>query len=347
MLNTKQIEEIKDHLNNAQNPVFFFDNDQDGLCSFLLLQRFIGRGKGFPIKTSPSLTKDYFRKVEEFNSDYIFILDKPEVSEEFIEEVEKRNIPIVWIDHHETDLSKISGTSNYYNPLYADEKSNEPVTYMCYKITNKKEDMWLGVVGCISDNFVPDFYGEFMENFPDLCKDSSDAFDIFYGSEIGKIARILGFALKDKISNVVSMIKFIGTCRGPSDFLEENNKNKTMHRRFQEIEKKYQKIIAKAKKSATSNKLLFFRYEGDTSMSSDIANGLKYLFPDKFIVVVYAKGFRVNVSGRGKNIKKVILKAIDGLENATGGGHENAVGAHLKHLMKSSFHKKRIRTFLA
>ena len=28
----KQIKEIRDHLDRAQNPVFFFDNDPDGLC---------------------------------------------------------------------------------------------------------------------------------------------------------------------------------------------------------------------------------------------------------------------------------------------------------------------------
>ena len=75
MLTKKQIEEIRGHLNSSQNPLFLFDNDQDGLCSFLLLQKYLGRGKGFPVKSSPSLTQDYFRKVEEFNADYIFVLD--------------------------------------------------------------------------------------------------------------------------------------------------------------------------------------------------------------------------------------------------------------------------------
>jgi single-stranded DNA-specific DHH superfamily exonuclease len=330
MLTNKQIEEIRGHLNAAQNPVFFFDNDQDGLCSFLLLQKYIGRGKGFPIKTSPALTKDYFRKVEEFNSDYIFILDKPEVSEDFVEEVEKRNIPIIWIDHHTIDADKIPKYVNYYNPLYEKDKTNEPVTYLCYKIANKKEDLWLAVVGCISDNLVPDFYKDFMKDFPDLCKDHKNAFDILYGSEIGKIARIIGFGLKDKISNVISMIKFLISSKGPYDFLEENNKNKSIHKRFAEIDKKYQKILSKAKKDGISGNLLFFKYAGDTSMSSDIANGLKYLFPNKIITVLYTKGVKVNISARGKNVRDLILKAIQGLENSTGGGHENAVGAQIR-----------------
>ena len=46
MLSEKQMQELKEHLDRAQNPLFFFDNDADGLCSFLLLARYIGRGKG-------------------------------------------------------------------------------------------------------------------------------------------------------------------------------------------------------------------------------------------------------------------------------------------------------------
>lgn len=346
MLKINQIEEIREHLNNAQNPLFLFDNDQDGLCSFLLLQKYLGRGKGFPIKTSPALTKDYFRKVEEFNSDYIFVLDKPEVSQDFISEVEKINIPIVWIDHHDINREKIPQYVNYYNPLLNQDKSNEPVTHICYNVTKRREDLWLGVIGCISDNLVPDFYGDFMKDFPDLCIDDKEAFNIFYGSDIGKISRMFGFALKDKISNVISMIKFLISCKNPYDFLEENSKSRAIHKRFNEIDKKYQKILEKAKKSALpTNPLLFFKYAGDTSMSSDIANGLKYAFPNKTIIVVYTKGYKANISGRGKNVRDIVLKSINGLESSTGGGHENAVGAQIKKEDIPEF-EKRIRSFI-
>lgn len=340
MLTKEQLQKIREHLNNAQNPVFFFDNDQDGLCSFLLLQKYLGRGKGFPIKTSPALTKDYLRKVEEFNSDYIFILDKPEVSEDFVKEIEKKNIPIVWIDHHEILPEKIPNYVNYYNPLFNKDKTSEPVTYICYNITKRKEDMWIAIAGCISDNFVPDFYNDFMKDFPELCKKDDDAFNIFYGSDIGKIARILGFGLKDKISNVIAMVKFLISCKSPYNFLEENPKNKFIFKRFYEVDKKYQKILEKAKKFANYEKLLFFKYSGDTSMSSDIANALKYTYPDKFIVVLYNKGAKANISARGKDVKKVILEVIDGLESATGGGHENAVGAQIRKEDISEFEKR-------
>mgnify|MGYP000905709012 CR=1 FL=1 len=72
MLREKEISEIREHLERAQNPLFFFDNDSDGVCSFLILQRYLGRGKGVCIKSFPSLDRRYLRKVYELNADYIF-----------------------------------------------------------------------------------------------------------------------------------------------------------------------------------------------------------------------------------------------------------------------------------
>jgi single-stranded DNA-specific DHH superfamily exonuclease len=343
MLTQNQIKEIREHLSKAQNPLFLFDNDQDGLCSFLLLQRYIGRGKGFPVKSSPRMNKDYFRKVKELNADYIFILDQPEVSEEFFEEVEKVNLPVVWIDHHEIDLKKVKipGFVSYYNPLFNKDKTKEPVTALCYQIVNKKEDSWLGVVGCVSDSFFPDFYKDFKRQYPELAIESKEPFKIFYDSEIGKIARIFGFALKDRVSNVISLIRFLAVVKGPYEILNESKNNKIFHSRFSEIEGKFNRIIDKAKKEASGN-LIFFKYAGDTSMSADLANKLMFLFPEKAVIVVYNKGPKVNISARGKNIRKLMLKAIEGLEDATGGGHENAAGAQVRLKDMEEF-EKRIR----
>ena len=41
-------------------------------------------------------------------------------------------------------------------------------------------------------------------------------------------------------------------------------------------------------------------------------------------------GIKANISVRGKNVRDLVLKAIEGLEDATGGGHEEAVGARIK-----------------
>lgn len=329
MLTEKQKKEILEHLEKAQNPVFFFDNDPDGLCSFLLLQRYIERGKGVAVKSFPDMNKEYFRKVIELNADYIFILDKPVVSKEFWSEVEKVNIPVVWIDHHGVQ-DEIPMFVNYYDPVLNTPSTNEPVTQLCYQITNRKEDLWIAIIGCISDSVIPDFYSEFMKKYPDLSMKTSIAFDVLYKTEIGKIAKMFSNGLKDKTTNVVNMLKFLMKVKTPYDVLEESSKNYSLHKRYKEIEQKYELLLNKAKEiGKNSEKLLFFKYGGDLSCSGELSNELRYLFPDKEIVVGFTKGSKINLSLRGDNIRKKFLKAIEGIESAKGGGHENAVGGQV------------------
>lgn len=345
MLTEKQIKEIREHLEKAQNPLFFFDNDNDGLCSFLLLRRFIDRGRGVAVKSFPDLNASYYKKVNELKPDYIFILDVPVVEQGFFDKAKEDNLPVVWIDHHnvrmETEIPLTSQPSlfSYYNPYYSsenkfsDDKTNEPVSYLSYKIISKKEDIWLAMVGCISDSYLPDFYSEFEKKYPELGKKNPEsAFELLYNSKIGKIARILDFSLKDRTTNVVNMMRFMMKVKGPMDILEENSKTKQILKRYDEINKKYQVLMEKARKQAGKEKIIYFQYGGDLSLSADISNQLIYEFPDKVVVVVYVKGDVANLSlrGRGKiDIREITLKAIEGIESATGGGHELATGAKM------------------
>lgn len=328
MLTKKQIAEIKFHLEKAQNPLFFFDNDQDGFCSFLILRRFLGRGKGIPVKNTP-MGKDYFRRVNEFNPDYIFLLDQPVISSEFFEEVKNSNIPLVIIDHHNVGKEGIPNFVNYYNSYSSKTNFGEPVTYLSYKATEKKEDLWFSIVGNISDRFVPDYYEDFLKEYSELGIKSKDAFEILYHSDIGKIARMFGYGLKDRTTNVMKMIKFLLKVKSPHEVLEENYETSFLHKRFNELDAKLNKLINKSKFLVNSEKVLFFKYSGDTSMSSDLANKLTYLFPDKVLVVAYIKGDSVNISLRGRKIKEEILKIISKTESASGGGHEDALGAKI------------------
>jgi single-stranded DNA-specific DHH superfamily exonuclease len=328
MLTKEQISDIKEHLERAQNPIFFFDNDPDGLCSFLLLQKWIGRGKGVAIKSFPALDEHYFRKVEELNADYIFILDKPVVSKGFFERVKERNIPVVWIDHHSIDFEPPDFVS-YFNPAVILGHC-EPVTTLCYQITQRKQDLWIAVIGSIADGHIPSFYEQFLENYPDLGIKTDNPFEVLYNSRIGEVIMILGDGLKDTTTNVVKMLKFLISINSPYSVLEENTKNFSIHKRAKYIRQKYEHILDKAKSvSKGSGKLLFFKYSGDLSVSGEIANHLKYLYPTKYILVAYVNGSKVNLSLRGKNIKEFLSRAIEGFEGASGGGHNDAVGGQM------------------
>ncbi len=329
MLTEKQVGEIKEHLERAQNPVFFFDNDCDGLCSFLLLERFIGRGRGVAAKTFPNLDVSLFRRVKELSADYIFILDKPNVSEDFFSEAKENNVPVVWIDHHET-ATKVPKEVFYFNSFYSGSKKGEPTTALCYDISKRKEDLWIAIVGCISDSFMPDYYKNFLKEFPDLTVKTSEPFKVLFGSTIGKIARMLDAGLMDTTTNVVNMLRFLMKARSPFEILEENSKTAAMQEKFEVLEKKRKKLVDKAVDEMDKKKnYLYFEYSGDTSMSADLSNELYYLFPKKYIIVVYSKGSRANISLRGKNVKEKILNVVSKLSGATGGGHTDAAGAQV------------------
>lgn len=328
MLTQKQVKEIREHLERAQNPVFFFDNDQDGLCSFLLLQRFIGRGKGIAVRSFPEMDGTYFKRVQELEADYIFILDKPVVAESFFEEARKYNVPIVYIDHHETQC-KVPEFVNYYNP-FVDGGEQEAVAAFCYQIAQKKDDLWIAVAGCVSDYFVPNFYEDFKKEYPDLAVDSNKPFDIFYGSEIGKVAQIFGAGLKDTTTNVVKMLKFLIKVKTPYEVLDEENLKYSFYHRFNLIDKKIQKLVAKAIEENENSDIVFFKYGGDMSISREIANRLHHKFPDKILFVGYEGQGKINISARGNKIRDKVLKVLEGFDNSTGGGHENSIGVSIQ-----------------
>jgi len=330
MLTEKQINEIREHLEKAQNPLFFFDNDNDGLTSFLLLQRFIGRGKGVVVKNLPDVNLGYYRKVDELKPDYIFILDKPEVSQEFLDKAKQDNLPVVWIDHHPAEGPGEQENVYYYNSFLEDKKG-EPVSYLSYKIANQKKDLWIAVIGCISDHYLPDFYGEFTEKYPELTKKNpKEPFEVLYDSEIGRIARILDFSLKDTTTNVINMMKFMMKVKGPMDILEENSQTKQILKRYNEINNKYQELLKKARKVADKD-FLYFQYGGGLSLSSNFANQLTYEFPEKVIMVVYVSSDIANISIRGRNVdvREMTIKAVEGIPGAIGGGHKHSTGAKM------------------
>ncbi len=330
MLDKKSILKIREFLEKSQNPLFFFDNDADGLCSFLLLQRYLERGKGVAIKSHPDLSEDYFRKVNELDADAIIILDKPVVSEEFLIRAHEKNMPVLWIDHHPPE-QEIPKYVDYYNPIIMKNGENTPVTRMCYQVSEKKDDMWLAVAGCIADKHLPDFYGEFEKKYPELAVDSDDPFVVKYESDIGKISQMLDFGLKDRTSNVISMMKFLMKVKFPSEILAESSKNKLMHLKYNQIDSRRKALISKARELAKKPGIvLFFRFGGDLSISSELSNELMHRYPNKLVVVAYANGYKANISMRGDNARAILLKVIDKFEDSTGGGHEKAVGARVK-----------------
>lgn len=331
MLSAKQLANVRERLERSQNPVFIYDNDADGLCSYVLLRRFLGRGKGMAVRTHPDIDAGYARKAQSLGADLVVVLDCPFLGEAFVEELVKVSIPILWIDHHVVDSPHYTSSHvDVFNPALSSKSSTEPVTYWCHQLTQRKEDVWIALMGCIADHYLPSFSKGFAKEYPEFWKKGiRKPFDAYFGSEIGTLAQAVGFGLKDSVSHVVYLQNFLIGCLSPQALVEELASHSSFAQKYTDIRKRYDSLRAAAP-TEVQGRLVFYQYSGTLSISSELANELVYRFPDKFIMVAYVNAGVCTMSLRGKNVKSLLEQLLPLFENSTGGGHPDAVGARIR-----------------
>ena len=327
-LSALQIKQAREHLDGCKRPLFFFDDDQDGLCSFLQLYRYKKEGKGVIVKTTPKIDSVFVKKVEEFRPDKIFILDMAVVEQDFLDAMK---VPVVWIDHHGPfERNNVK----YFNPRVSNPQDNHPTSYLCYQIVH--QEMWISCVGCIADWFIPPFINEFRKDFSDLIEhDFKSPGDILYNSKLGHLIRIFSFALKGKITDVNKCIGIFTRINSPYEILnQETAQGRFIYKRYEQVNKLYEPLIKEVMETTgkTSEKLVLFNYQDDkSSFTSDLSNEAIYRRPDKIILIAREKNGEMKCSLRSSEIilPPLIDKALAGL-GGYGGGHEHACGLNVK-----------------
>lgn len=324
MLTDDQIKEIRTELDGCRNPLFFFHDDPDGLCSFLLLYGYKKEGSGFIVKSVPKMDEKFLKKVQEYTPDKIFIADIAVVDQKFIDNA---NAPVVWIDHHEPlKRHKVK----YFNPRVNDKGANVPATLICYKVAD--DNLWIAMTGCVGDWVTPYFYDEFKEKYPDLVDGDKDPGSILFTTKIGRLARVLSFILKGKTSDVMKCIKIMTRIKTPYEILnQETSQGKFIYKRYEKINQQYSSLLEQALKKESDDPILIFTYEEDKmSFTGDLSNELHFRMPDKLVIVGRKKNDEIRMSLRSKSLLPPMLeKALQGLEGY-GGGHEHACGACVK-----------------
>jgi single-stranded DNA-specific DHH superfamily exonuclease len=330
MLDANSLNELREVLEGSANPIFYYDNDADGLCSFLLLRRWLGRGYGIAIRGHPGLGKDFAKKAKELGADKVFVLDKPVIGEEFFEEIREYGLEIVIIDHHKDSLDYANREGVVlYNDYSEEDGAGRPVSSICYELVGNKGESWIAMMGCIADHYLPEFVDDFKEKFGEYWNSGIEKpFDAYYGSEIGKLAMALNFGLKDSTSNIVKLQKYLSKIKGPDQILAEVSGNDDFRKKYNFLKGKFDGLISDESNIKEIGKILFFDYSGDVSMSSDIANYLSYKYKDKILVVAYTSQGFVNISIRGSKVRDALEKVLEKVDG-NGGGHEDAVGARI------------------
>lgn len=317
----------REMLEHSQRPFFLYDNDADGLCSMTLLRRWLGRGSSEVVRSAPDIDEKYAASALSSQPDLVVVLDRPLLGASFVSTLSSANIPILWIDHHLVEVPEFGEFVFYHNP-HSLKQEPVPVTALCYKLTGRKEDSWIAMMGCIADHHLPSFKTLFAKKYPSFWGKVKLPFDAYFETEIGTIARAFGFGIKDSLSAVKYLENFLLTCPSPERAREELDSESSLASHYRLLFNRYKILYQSA--SADAGKIIFFVYRGTLSMSAELANELSYRFPKKMVVVAYAQGPIANISIRGKNALKILNAVLPLFPGASGGGHPEAVGARMR-----------------
>jgi len=343
MLSKIKIKQLKELLDYTVRPLYFFDDDPDGLSSFLLFYKYVGDGQGIPVKSSPELKIEYSKKVNEYQPDRVIVLDKPKISQDFLDEV---NTPILWLDHHEIQNPKSSTEIKYFNPRPKKDGYGEPTSFCCYQVT--KENLWIAMVGCVGDWFLPpaDMIEEFKKNYSDLfmSKNEINSPEIaLYETKLGELVQIFSFLLKGSISDIKKNIKILTRIKDPYEILNStSSQGKFLNKYYQIHKKEYEVLLDSALKKVDKTNLLLYEYTEDkNSYTADLSNELLYRYPKKVIIIAREKSDDIRMSLRSASFElpPIINEALENLDGY-GGGHLHACGCSVKKRDFPEFLKK-------
>jgi nanoRNase/pAp phosphatase (c-di-AMP/oligoRNAs hydrolase) len=338
MLTKAELNSFRDELLSSKKPLIFFDDDADGTSSFLMMYKFLKDYtedvKGIIVKSSPELKDDIFlRKYEEYAPDKVFVLDKPLISQDFIDAIKR---PMIWLDHH--PLVQRTGIK-YYNPLKHKSKEfnpdSRPTTYWAYKIVGneKKDNLWIAMVGCVSDWFVPEFHRDFSRKYPDLLPKETKIKSpgtILFETKLGLLCKIINFNLKYPTKESMTAVKILTRINDPYEILNQTTPaGKFIYKNYLFFNKIYDEM--KSKVNITKDKLVLFEYEDTYSLTADLSNELMYNNPDKLILIARYKGDEYRCSFRSitLDVRKMLENSLKGIDGY-GGGHEHACGGSVK-----------------
>ncbi|MBT3463381.1 DHH family phosphoesterase [archaeon] len=324
-ISQKDLDYIKERFINSARPLIFYDDDPDGLCSFLQFYHLNTESKGIVVNTKPFLDESFTRKVEEYQPDLVIVLDMSDVSQDFIDGCKS---PIIWIDHHKPVKRN---NIKYFNPMIdSDGKDNRSVSYWSYKITGGP--MWLAMIGCTGDWMIPDFAEEFSKEYPKLLESVPEKpDDVLFESRVGDLVKAFNYVMKGGHDKSKKCIKILTRIKDPFEILDETTaQGKFIYRHYNNMNEKYEDLKSGVKVD-DSNLLMYICPEDKTSFTSMLSNEILHFYPNKFIIIGRKKSghYRISLRSKKYEVREIVDKALVGVQGY-GGGHRYACGANIQ-----------------
>jgi single-stranded DNA-specific DHH superfamily exonuclease len=341
-LTTQELALFRERVLHARRVLVFYDDDGDGLSSFLLVYRARGGDNpsdgrstiGIRVHASAMVPADFaMRKIEENGGDLVLVLDKPYVEQTLLETCP---LPILWLDHHEPQRTQIATARDtlYLNPRIGDDADNRCTTHWVWHALGREQDLWIAAIGSISDWCMTDIAESFRAQHPELLGDARDAPHALFAQPFGEIAALLQFNLKGDASDVRAAIKIFGRIESFDELLGRTSaRSKFLWKRYEHFKQQYDVLLVAAKRAVTDDPVLFHIFRDvETSFTGELSNRLLHDYPDKIIFLGRDEGGDVKFSIRSVAVPVApAVKQALALSAARGnaGGHANACGGKI------------------
>lgn len=323
-------------------------HDNDSICSAVVLCKLLRKFRSadielFSTKDNFALRDEDVDEITKLNPGHIIVVDiaHTDFSSHVVKTLSSTSSLV--IDHHQP--VKLPGVI-YCNPRRFDKKIYMPVSYIVYKIFEKFGDAsdvaWVAGIGVLSDHAVSvagDLFDQIKKTNPRLIGVTKlKEEDLFSFSLIGTLAKILDSArvVEGRVGSVLAA-RALMNAQSYEDIIGVRNADAAKLMRWNEIvRKEFKRLVAdfNKKRKIIKRGVVFYEIPSKLFIKSSLAGYLAQFYKDKVLVVAQKLGGSFDISfRRGDDVKtdlnKMAKKAVKGISDSQGGGHEAASGARI------------------
>lgn len=309
-------------------------HDADSVCSAAIISKLLQKLKvsvsNVVTESNYSFGRNDLEKVKRVNHKFVIILDIPMVGVGLLTELTKL-YRVMIIDHH-----KPKGYVRvcYINPRVYDDNIYAPTTYIAYKIyesfLSPKDILWIACIGVLGDHGVEsckDVFIKLKKANPELFDNSEITSEgLFRSSRLGKLTRMIDAGRVVNVKNVDKVFKTIAAAKSYKDI----EKNGWIRKLFKSVEEEFEKSLKDFEKDKRVFKyVVFYELKSKYNLKSSFAGYVQTLFEDKVVCIAQKFGDYYEASLRRGNkldvdLSKLAESLIEGLKDASGGGHPSA-----------------------
>jgi single-stranded DNA-specific DHH superfamily exonuclease len=319
-------------INSKDAVIIVFNNDADGVCSCVLIEKYLETKKCKPfIISQPMPPEDnLIRKIQTTVPTKIIFLDMAiDQDAQFMKKIGNL-CDILIIDHHQVTKDLNSGRITHFNPRIDKPSVYQSATYLTYKLVSELMDssdlLWLASVGMIAD------YN--LDDSQDIVKKIREKYNIenekLYDSHFGRLADMISAAKATQKLSMEQLVELFLNISDPHNFDNVKNADRLLAA-FRDVENELVKIKSELE-STTEKKgnIIYYKFSSPYNLRSSVSTMLSEKHRNKIVVVYEKVGSWIDVSARNQgkqfNVGHMLKKAAEGLK-ASGGGHEAAAGA--------------------